>query len=153
MIDRNNPEVVVPSIPSPRKNKYIIKGRITFADILIVIGSILLVVILVLIVGMKNIGGYGGLIGIIIGIALVDAAFVWPLGFLGKEKFYIFLYRLIRFVIQKQKLKSEEWKTINSKDIVSDRKMKSIQDEAKRQEELKNRTLREKITGLDLDGV
>lgn len=112
MIDYSNPTTSVPSLPSPRKGKFILKGKFTLMDVVIALISIVLIVIIICIVGVGNVGGGWGIMGIIIGVALIDLALCWPMGFLGKEKIYIFIFRMIRFRINITKLTSEKWKIV-----------------------------------------
>lgn len=103
MINQNNiDEIVVPEIPSPRKNKYIIKGKLTIWDIIIAISMMLICVAIIMTIPLS----YWANVLMILSFTVITLVTIWPLGFLGKEKFYIFIAKVIHYSFSKRKYDS-----------------------------------------------
>ena len=104
MITIDNPEVTVPPVPSPRKNKRVINGKFTIIDLIIIIPSAVLAVCIMIFVTMPI--WMFAIVGI--SVFLVDLFLCYPMGFLGKEKVYIYIIRALKFYLgSHKKLQSE----------------------------------------------
>ena len=100
MITVNNPSVVVPPVPSPRNNKKIIQGKFTITDLCIIIPNLIVTLVIIFCCKMP----IWASILVVLGFIILTAALIWPLGFLGQDKLYIFIFRGIKFLVGEQKL-------------------------------------------------
>jgi hypothetical protein len=115
MLTVEDPSVVVPPIPAPRKNKRIIHGKLNILDLFIIIPAI--VILLVIIFTCKLAVWELVIVGIVI---IIIAGFLcWPMGFLGKDKPYIFVLRGMKFFLgSRRNLVSETNDIANTKSKV-----------------------------------
>lgn len=95
MLTVNDCSVVVPPIPTPRKNKLKIHGNFTLIDLLVVLPILLIGILIMIFVKMP----VWGLIVVFGCFAIVGGLLVWPMGFLGKEKIYMFVIRGLKFIL------------------------------------------------------
>ncbi len=131
MISPNNASVTVPSVPSPRKNKLILKGRFNIWDLFIVIPILVFVIVIFLAVPLKwwvNLLIALGLFGIMM-------ILIWPLSALGKEKLYIYILRGFSFLATRRHFAVCDHKTMEYEDMVK----ADIQQINQKQQELKDK--------------
>jgi hypothetical protein len=96
----NNSTVVVPSIPMPRKNRLIIKGRMSIVDIFVLFPFVILWIGLLFSqlfqqMWWVNILTFVGIVGL-------GVLTIWPLSAFGKDKLYMYAYRAIKFQVKIQ---------------------------------------------------
>lgn len=104
MISVNNPSVVVPPVPSPRNNKKIIQGKLTITDLCIIIPNLIITLVIIFCCKIP----IWACILVVLGFIVLTAALIWPMGFLGQDKLYIFIFRGLKFLVGEQKLFTSE---------------------------------------------
>ncbi|MDR3329716.1 MAG: hypothetical protein LBS76_00385 [Mycoplasmataceae bacterium] len=95
-----NSKVLVPSIPMPRKNRLIIKGRLSIIDIFVFLPFVIIWIALLL----SNIFQQMWWVNLLtfVGFIGLGTFLVWPLSMFGKDKLYIYIGRAIKFKIKNQ---------------------------------------------------
>jgi hypothetical protein len=114
-------DIVVPSIPQPRKNRLIIKGKFSVTDVFVI--SIILICWIIL--WASNV--FEGWITIVVSLfafIFIAVILVWPLNIFGKDKFYIFAGRWFRYIFSKQLYNTTEESKHNKDKTKNDEKNK-----------------------------
>ncbi|MDR2821330.1 MAG: hypothetical protein LBV53_00035 [Mycoplasmataceae bacterium] len=103
MLTPENDSVIVPPISAPRKNKRVIHGKLNIMDLFIIIPGVILLLTIIFVCKLE----VWELLLVGVAIATVTGFLCWPLGFLGKDKPYIFILRGIKFLTSHRYLITE----------------------------------------------
>ena len=105
MLSVNDTSVVVPPVPAPRKNKTIINGKFTVYDLFVII-PMFVICLLIMFLGKLP---WWAFFVTLIAFVLLAIFLCWPMGFLGKEKIYMFIVRGLRYlIVSRRNIASED---------------------------------------------
>lgn len=95
MISPDTSGIIVPPIPQPRKNKRVIQGKFTITDLFVFVPFLLAAILIMFFVPMP----IWGFFLVFIGFVGFGFLLCWPLGFLGKDKLYLYIIRYLNYLL------------------------------------------------------